>query len=89
MSFLRQISLVWWAFIIILVYCESGQIVVSQFDEFEEEISKCDWYALPIETQKLFVVFLLNEQQTSNIHGFGNIECSRESMKKVISFYYI
>lgn len=83
MAFARLILLVFWAFVMIFIHCETGQRVTSAFDDFTEVMGQCNWYLFSTETQKMLVIFLANSQQPTTVHGFGNIVCERESMKKV------
>ena len=61
-----------------------GEMVTNQFDEFEEELSQCNWYMFSMKLQRIYMIVLVNAEQPTTVHGFGNIVCARESMKKVI-----
>lgn len=72
-----------WIFILTLAFCDPGQRVTNQFDEFSEELSRCDWYAIPIEMQRIFLIFLSDTQQPKNVQTYNSILCTRETFKKV------
>lgn len=68
------------------IICFCGDHLASRFDEVHGAIFAMAWNELPLDVQKLLPL-MLNGTQTSNyIHGFMNVQCSREAFKKV-SFY--
>lgn len=56
---------------------------MKQFEIFGKEFDRCDWYALPIELQRIYLISLSDTQQPETIQSFGGIVCSRDSYKKV------
>lgn len=74
-----------WTFIFILMFCELGEMVCNQFEMFNDSLEQCNWYSLPIEMQQMMIIFMANAQQPTWISGFGNILCTRDTFKKVIS----
>lgn len=50
---------------------------------FDVELFQCNWYAYPIETQKLLLTFMSSTQRSKILHGFGNIQCTRNAFKSV------
>lgn len=64
-------------------FCEFGQMIGNQFNQFDDTLGQCDWYAFPIEMQQMLVVFLTSSQRPPMICGFGNTECTRDSFKRV------
>lgn len=71
-------------FLIIFLVCECGQIVTIQFDIFNDLLNQCNWYYLPIELQRMLVVVLVGAQYPTQFQGYGNVECTRDSFKKVV-----
>ena len=70
-------------FVIMFLYCEFGEMVTNQFNELNERFSKCNWYLLPIEMQRMFVIVMANTQRPAMIQGYANVVCTRESFKQV------
>lgn len=83
MEFARTLGLLFWSFAIILMSCYFGEMVTNQFESFNNELDKCNWYTFPNDFQKMFVIVLQNAQKPVIIYGFGNIFCMRDAMKKV------
>lgn len=79
------ISLIlFFSMVITLGSCESGEMIVNKFDAFNDAIGQCNWHLFPIEMQQMLIILMANVQQPKLICGFGNIQCSRETFKKVI-----
>ena len=74
-----------WIFVLNFAICESGERITHQFDQFHIEIGRCEWNKLPIEMQRMYLIFLSDTQQPVNIRSYGGILCTRETFKKVIS----
>lgn len=79
--------LVQWSFFLLFFYCESGQFVMNQFEEFDDQLYECGWYLFPNEMQKMLVIIMSNTQQPVIIHGLANAFCTREIFKKVNIYY--
>lgn len=58
-------------------------MVTEQFDEFENELVQCDWYRLPLEVQRMLLIFIANTQTPAIFFGYGQIECSRHTFEMV------
>lgn len=67
----------------LFVFCNFGQNLTDQFQLFEAEMYKFKWYLFPIGMQQTFACVMINVQQLAMVKGFGNIELSRETAKKV------
>lgn len=72
-----------WTFVFIFMVCEPVQRVTNQFEMFNKELSRCVWYELPNELQQMYLIFLSDTQQAKTVACYGNIECSRDTFKKV------
>ena len=66
------------------VICELGERVTDQFDQFGEELAQCEWNELPIEMQRMYLIFLSDTKHRLNIRSYGGIICTRETFKMVI-----
>lgn len=55
----------------------------NQFDIYGDELYHCDWYLFSIKFQRMLLMILTNSQQPVVIRGYGNIECTRDTFKKV------
>lgn len=73
------------ALAIVFVVCEFGQRLTDQFEMFDEKLSLCKWYLFPFELQQMFLIVMSNTQQLTCLHGYGNIPCTRDSFKEVLS----
>lgn len=80
---LNTLTVVFYAFGSIFIFCENGELVNKGFNEFNDELCQCNWYLLPIEMQRNVVIFIENTQQPAIIRGFANTVCRREAFKKV------
>lgn len=84
----KRVNLCFWSFVDICAFCEVGQMVTNQFDEFEVELEKCKWYLFETKFQRNYLIFLSIAEQPTTTYGYGHIECLRASLKKVISHVY-
>lgn len=72
-----------WAFVFIFIYCEFGERVNYGFTEVYDTICHFDWYSLPMEIQKMLPTIIIASQEPINLHGFGDVKCSRITSKIV------
>lgn len=72
----------------IFIICEPSHYCTQQFENFGDELGQCDWYALPIELQRMYLIFLSDTQKEIEIDSYGNITCQRDTSKKVFCWYY-
>lgn len=70
----------------LFVLCETADIVTYKLIEISI-YEECNWYTLPIDMQRKIIIFTANTQRPAMIEAFGNIECTRETFKKVINIY--
>lgn len=73
------------SFAIIFAFCELGAQVTHQFNSLDDVLCQVKWYILPIEVQRMVIMFMLDAQQAVFLRGYGNIVCSRDSFKNVWS----
>lgn len=78
----KSILMVVSTFVIIIGFCEIGEMVSNQFNSFNAELVECNWYLYPIKMQQMFMIFMSNAQQPTNIHGYGNILCTRRTVEE-------
>lgn len=76
------------SFVTVFLTCEMGQNVSNQFNKFGDKVGTCDWYLLLRKLQQMFVIVMINAQEPVSIRGFGNVECTRDSFKRVSFFYW-
>lgn len=69
----------------IFFFCEFGEMLTNQFNVFDEELCQCDWYAFPVEIQRMLVIVMINTQQTTALRGYANTFCTRDFFKKVFN----
>lgn len=72
-----------WVFFVAFVLCEIGERVTIQFELFGEEVERCDWHVLPIEMQRMYLIFLSDTQQPKHITCYGAVHFTRETFKEV------
>lgn len=63
--------------------CEFSQDVTSDFDAFSDELYYCDWYLLTDKMQRALLILLANAQKPIVISGYFDIQCTRDTFKKV------
>lgn len=76
-------SILTWTTIYILILCEPGTKMINQFEMFGAELSRCDWYSLSVEMQRIYLIFLSDTQNPMKVSSYGNITCERETFKTV------
>lgn len=69
----------------LFVICEPGHFCTKQFEQIEDELSQCEWYALPIKFQRKYMVSLADTQTPTRLHSYGGVVCNRETSKKVFT----
>lgn len=84
-TFIVSISAIW-IFGILFSICELGERMTYHFEMFGKELEQCDWHKLPIQMQRMHLIFLLDTQQPKNITCYGDILCTRETFKMVFNF---
>lgn len=72
-----------YSLLLIFVFCEFGERVCSEFNVFNEELCRCDWYLFPLEMQKMLLIILSSTQQPASIQGYANTQCTRDAFKSV------
>lgn len=80
---LLLLFVLFWTIIFIFILCEPGARMTYQFVAFGEELSRCDWYLLSIELQRMYMIFLSETQNPMKMLCYGNITCDRDTTKKV------
>lgn len=79
----KRVNLMIWSFVTIYAFCEMGETVTSQFNIIEESLNECNWYLFSLKLQRIHLIVLANAQHPTTVNGFGNLVCTRDSMKKV------
>lgn len=81
---LLTVTIQFWAIVFISLLCELGKMVTNEFELFSGELNQCNWYAFPIAMQRMLLIVVVNSEQPAKLRGFGNVECTRETFKRVI-----
>lgn len=68
---------------LIFLMCEPGERVSTQFQLFDDELVRCNWYKLSIKLRQMYLIFLSDTEQPMNIVSYGGIQCTRETSKNV------
>lgn len=63
--------------------CELGEMITTRFETFKDALDQCNWHLFPIEMQQMFVIVMVNAQQSTIVRGYGNTPCARAAFKKV------
>lgn len=72
-----------WTFVFNLLVCEPGERVTNQFEQFYAEFARCQWNNLPIDMQRLYLIFLSDTQQPIYLRTYGGVISTRETYKQV------
>lgn len=75
--------MIYWSVVEIFLFCEFGERLTKRFDEIDDEIFDWDWYAFPIEIQKMLPIIMIGTQKQVRLEGFANIQCTRQTFKNV------
>ena len=70
---------------LLVIGCDVNERLTGKFERFDDDLWEQNWYLYPIKLQQMFLIFGLDTQQPVNVRGYGNILCTRETLKKVIS----
>lgn len=63
--------------------CEPGERVTNQFDQFDMKLGRCEWHKLPVEMQRMYLIFVSDTQQPKNLQSYGGIAATRDTFKTV------
>lgn len=80
---LFQLFLMVWSVVFVSLFCELGEMISKQYDEVDQQLFECNWYKFPVEIQRMLIIFTANTQQPVRILGYGNVLCTRDTLKKV------
>lgn len=71
------------ALMLVFAACEIGHRFSGAYDEIIVTIYRIDWYFLPLDVQRMFLIFHIYAQQPPDFQFFGSISISREQFKQV------
>lgn len=77
------VIVMFWTFVVTFLCCECAQLVANRFDEFDDGLGQCDWHLLPTDVQQMLLIFMQSTQQPAVFQGYGQIDGSRDTFKKV------
>lgn len=55
----------------LFIYCYFGELATGSFEKMSDSLDDIDWYELPIELQRYFILMKANMQKPLHYHGFG------------------
>lgn len=79
---IRAIILVGLVFLAMFFICNLGQTITNEFEIFNAELNKCNWYAFPLKMQQMTLIFSSNAQQLAAIRGYG-FKWNQNTFKRV------
>lgn len=82
MQLTKFCSLVFWSFVQLFLICESSERITDRFDKIEIYVL-CDWYALPLRTQRILPTVIVNTQEPVLLTAVGSLTCTRDTFKQV------
>lgn len=82
-EFLQQILLMLISFVFVSLFCELGELISEQYEKVDLQLFECKWYRFPIQIQRELVIVIANVQQPVYIYGYGNVLCTRDTLKEV------
>lgn len=74
-------------FALCFIVCNFGESVSAQFERFDRRLCNCRWYLYSIKMQRMYLIFVAYTQQSVTLGTFAQIECTRETLKKVCDCY--
>ena len=75
---------IFWTFALIFLFCVNGERISEQFESLGEEVEQCDWHLLPVNMQRMYLIFLSITQQPIHIRSYAGFICSRDTFKQVL-----
>lgn len=75
-----------WSIAAIAAICECGERVTEQFHLYNDKLNRCKWYCLPLDLQRMLLIFMCDAQQPAFVQGFGSIICTRDAFKAVCGY---
>lgn len=67
----------------IFLLCEPGEKMTTKFVMFGDELDRCNWYLLPINLQRMYIIFISDTQHPMKLSSYAGILCERGSAEKV------
>lgn len=72
-----------WMVTFVFILCEPGARMINQFNLLSGELHRCEWFLLPIDMQRMYMIFLSDTQNPTKMRSYANIACERETSKQV------
>lgn len=73
-----------WIVALLFLLCEPDTRMTNPFKMFNDEAGRCDWYALPTDLQRMYLILVSDTQHAVIICSYGGITCERHTLKKVL-----
>lgn len=67
----------------LFIYCFFGKLATESFNQMANSLFQSDWFNLPIELQKYYIIIIGNAQQSLFYHGFKIVFLDLETFTKV------
>lgn len=67
----------------IFLYCFFGSLATKSFEKMNDSLFECDWFELPVNLQKYFIIMIQNTQHPIFYHGFGMAVMNLETFLQV------
>lgn len=68
---------------LLFFYCFFGKIATDTYGQMSDCLFQSNWFELPIEQQKFFIVMIANAQRELVYQGFGIVTLNLETFTKV------
>lgn len=84
-SVLGYLGLIFW-FPSCFFLCNFGEQVASHYFDLSDAIYNIPWRLCQLETKKLLIPMIIISRKPVYLEGFAQLQCSRETYKKVIAY---
>lgn len=74
---------------VLFILCYLGKIATDSFSNIPDEVYEVNWYKLPVELQKYFILMIANMQQPQYYHGFDVLVLNLETFTTVTNELFI
>lgn len=79
---LPPIWFIYWSFAQFFVICDICQRVTSHYEI--DIYTDWEWYKFPENIRRALPIAIIGNQMPIEVKGLGNIECTRDTFKKMI-----
>lgn len=72
----------------LFIYCYFGKLATESFENMANHFFESNWYELPIDLQKYFVMMIGNAQRPIHYHGSGIAILNLDTFKNVCAVWF-